>query len=51
MWNLKYDTNINETETLTDEENRLVVTKGERGKGRDKLGVWINYDKHSRYYI
>ena len=37
MWNLKYDTNelIYETET----GNKLMVTKGERGWERDKLGV------------
>ena len=28
-----------ETETLTDIEDKLMVTKGERGEG-DKLGVW-----------
>ena len=41
MWNLKYDTNefIYKTERLTDTENKLMVTKGERGWGRDKLGV------------
>ena len=25
---------------LTDTENKLVVTKEERGRGRDKLGIW-----------
>ena len=43
MWNLKYDTNelIYETETDSkDIENKLMVTKGERGWGRDKVGVW-----------
>ena len=46
MWNLKYDTNelIYKTETdsdiETDIENTLMVTKGERGGGADKLGVW-----------
>ena len=25
---------------LTDIENKLTVTKGERGRERDKLGVW-----------
>ena len=25
---------------LTDIENKLMVTKGERRRGRDKLGVW-----------
>ena len=36
MWNLKEnDTNelIYKTETLSDIENKLMVTKGERGKG------------------
>ena len=42
MWNLKYDTNecIYETETDSLIENKLIVTKEERGWGRDKLGVW-----------
>ena len=41
MWNLKYDTNelIYETNRPTDIENRLVV-KGEKGLGRNGLGVW-----------
>lgn len=30
---------IYETETLTDIEDKLMATKGERGDG-DKLGVW-----------
>ena len=35
MWNLKYDTDqhIYETKTDTDIENKLIVTKGERGGG------------------
>ena len=36
MWNVKYDTNelIYKTERLTDIENNLMVTKGERwGEG------------------
>ena len=39
MWNLKYDTNelICKTERLTDIENKLLVTKGERERGRDKI--------------
>ena len=44
MWNLKYDTNdlIYKTEKrLIDAENKLTFTKGERGYGRDKLGVWV----------
>ena len=42
MWNLKYNTNesIYKTETDSDKENKLLVTKGEREVGRDKLGVW-----------
>ena len=42
MWNLKHDTNelIYKTETDSDIENKLMVTKGERRVGRDKLGVW-----------
>ena len=28
------------TETFTDKENKLVVTKGEREADRDKLRVW-----------
>ena len=39
MWNLKYDTNINETETLTDEENRLAVARGRVVAGAG-LGIW-----------
>ena len=41
MWNLKNNTNefIYKTETLTDIENKLLVTKRERQSGRDKLGV------------
>ena len=42
MWNLKYNTNesIYKTETDSDIENKLLVTKGERDRGWDKLGVW-----------
>ena len=55
MWNLKYDTNelINQTETDSQTENRLVVAKGEGvGGGMDwEFGIsrckllyieWIN---------
>ena len=53
MWNLNYDTNelTYETETLTDIENRLVVTNRERGGMDWEFGVsrcklvyieWIN---------
>ena len=39
MWNLKYDTNerIYKRETDSDIENKLRVTKRERGE--DKLGI------------
>ena len=42
MWNLKYNTNelIYETKRLIELENKLMVTKGERRWGRDKLGLW-----------
>ena len=40
MWNLKYDTN--ETNRITDIENRLVVAKGEGVGGRkgSKVLLW-----------
>ena len=42
MWNLKYDTNelIYKTEADSQTGNRLVVSKGEGGGGRDGLRVW-----------
>ena len=42
MWNLKNGTNepIYKTNRVTDVENKLMATKGERGGGRDKLGNW-----------
>ena len=43
MWNLKkwYEwTYLQDRNRLTDIENKLMDTKGERGRGRDKLGVW-----------
>ena len=43
MWNLKKKkykwTYLQNRNRATDIENKLMVTKGERG-GRDKLGVW-----------
>ena len=50
MWNLKYDTNdLQNRNRLTDVENKLRVTKGERGWGRDKLGsLGLAY---TNYYI
>ena len=38
MWNLKNNTTVQNRNRLTDVENKLVVTKGERRW--DKLGVW-----------
>ena len=47
MWNLKNDTNelIYKTETDSQTENKLIITKEERGgRGeRDKLGVWDSH--------
>ena len=42
MWNLKYDTNelIYKTETDWQTQKTPMVTKGERGWGMDRLGVW-----------
>ena len=40
MWNLKYDKNEPIYETEIDSEDKLMVTKGERWWGRDRLGVW-----------
>ena len=40
MWNLKYDPDELIYETETDIANKFMVTKGERGWGRNKLGVW-----------
>ena len=42
MWNLKRWSNefIYKTETDSDFKNKLMVTKGERWWGRDKLGGW-----------
>ena len=43
MWNLKYNTTeltYKNRNRLTDIENKLTVTKRERGWGREKLGLW-----------
>ena len=49
MWNLKYDTNEliyeKETDAQTQKTN-LMVTKGLRVWGREKLGVW-DYQIHT----
>ena len=34
---------IYKTETSSDLENKLMVTKGQRWGGEDKLGVWVWY--------
>ena len=42
MWNLKkkiIQMNLQNRNRLTDIENKLTVTKGER-EGKDKFGVW-----------
>ena len=41
-WNLKCNTDklIYETETDSQTENKLVVTKEERGEGTDEIRVW-----------
>ena len=33
MWNLKYDTNLQNRNRFINIENKLMVTKGERGEG------------------
>ena len=42
MWNLKYDTSelVYRTETDSQTESRLEVASGEKGLGRDSLGLW-----------
>ena len=42
MWNLKNNTNeyIQIRNRLTDIENKLTVTKGEKEVERNKLGIW-----------
>ena len=51
MWDLKYDTSelIYETETLTDMENKLTVTKGERNGGGINEGFGIS--RFKLFYI
>ena len=39
MWHLKYDTNQENRNRLTDIKNRLVVSRG-REKECDEWGVW-----------
>ena len=50
MWDLKYDTSelIYETETLTDMENKLTVTKGERNGGGINEGFGMHI--HTQLY-
>ena len=41
MWNLKYNANeLTKQKQTHRQENKLMVTKGGRGLGKDKLGVW-----------
>ena len=44
MWDIKFGINQHIYEMkknrLTDIQNRLVVSKGEGGKGRERMGVW-----------
>ena len=43
MWNLKNNTdewNIQNRNRLTNIENKLMMSKGDKEEGRDKLGVW-----------
>ena len=43
MWNLKNKTdewNIQNRNRLTNIENKLMMSKGDKEEGRDKLGVW-----------
>ena len=40
MWNLKYDPNELICGREIDIANKFMFTKGERGWGRSKLGVW-----------
>ena len=55
MWNLKYDTNrliyIQKQSIFIGIENKLIVTKGESGCGRDKLGVWDQQTQTTIYKI
>ena len=48
---LKNSTNelIYKTEIVTDVENKLTITKKERGQGRDKLGDW-DWHIHTTIY-
>ena len=55
---ISYDTTKNDTNEfiykrnrLTDIENNLMVTKRERGWGRDKLGVWDYQIQTTTYKI
>ena len=57
MWNLKYDRIelIYKTESLTGIKNKLMVTKDERGQGRDKILVFemphITLCELSHFYL
>ena len=49
MWNLKYDTNELIYKTETDLENKVMVTKGE--KGREGINWEIGTDIYTLLYI
>ena len=42
---ITYGIYIQNRSRLADIENKLLVTKGERDKGKDKLGVWDEQNK------
>ena len=52
MWNLKNNTNecICKTETDSDIENKLVVTKGEREGGEQIRGMGLRDTNYQYYY-
>ena len=51
MWNLKYDTNELIYKTETDLENKVMVTKGEKGWLRYKSRVWNQQIQTTIYKI
>ena len=50
MWNLKKMVQMNRNK-VTDVENKLMVTKGESGGGRDKMGDWDGHIHTTIYKI
>ena len=51
--NLKYDRNklIYKTEADSETQKKKVVTKGEIGWGRNKLGIWDQHIQTTKYKI